>query len=84
MKKISMFFGKPFRYTACFSLILILFSVYVLLDAFVIPKVYAIIDDLNDVTANTEEQPIEPIIIDMSYNDGNIDLKVERFGGVML
>ena len=107
MKKFFVFFGKPFRYAVCFSLLLILFSVYVLLDAFVIPKVYAVINDLpaesdyityttetTEITENSgyeksennkisteeqKEQIIEPVITEMSYNDENIDLKIERF-----
>ena len=101
MKKFLVFFGKPFIYAACFAIILILFSVYVLLDAFVIPKVYAVIDDSisesitksesdseSDIIekSDTEEQPAEPLITDMSYYDGNIYLKIEKFteNGVVL
>lgn len=97
MKRLLFFFDKPFRYAVCFSLLLILFSLYVLLDAFVIPKVYAVIEEVpvvsdgsaeemereNDesgVTAEVEEENIiEPVITDMSYYDGNIDLKIEKF-----
>lgn len=61
MKKIFKFFAKPFRYAVCFSFLLIVLSVYVLLDAFVFPKVYAVIDEPaisaheNDTAVNTSE-----------------------------
>lgn len=86
IKKFIVFFTKPFRYAVCFSVLLILFSVYVLLNAFIIPKVYAVIDDLpekNDIDGYGAGEHIEniaePVITDMSYYDENIDLKIEKF-----
>lgn len=94
MKKIILFFSKPFRYAVCFSVLVILFSVYALLDAFVIPKVYVVVesvaatpDNISDMTESsadeiepgTEIQPVEPVITDMGYKDENIDLTIEKF-----
>ncbi len=81
---------KPhtYLYAACFSVLLIVFSVFVLLDAFVIPKAYAVMDaETTDAvdsappadTADTAgTKPTEPVMGDMSYQDENIDLKIEK------
>jgi len=45
MKKIISFFQKPFRYAICFAIVLTGFSVFVLLDTFVIEKVYAVLEN---------------------------------------
>ena len=80
------FFKKPFTYAVCFAVALTGFSVYVLLDAFVIEKVYAVFDtggiintDSDTKISNTEPALIEPVITDMSYFDENIDLTIEKF-----
>lgn len=87
MKKIISFFSKPFRYAVCFSSLLILFSIYVLLDAFVIPKVYVVMDAetvLSDsiIEKSTDkveiEKNVEPVITDISYKDENIDLIIGK------
>lgn len=88
MRKIISFFVKPYIYAVCFSTLLTVFSVYVLLDAFVIPTVYADVESkqvIKQVVADTEKtetattsQIIEPVITDTSYFDENIDLKIER------
>ena len=88
MKSILSFFQKPFRYAICFALVLTGFSVFVLLDTFVIEKVYAVLGNpVIEETAPGEdtETPeivpavIGPVITDMSYFDENIDLKIEKF-----
>lgn len=85
MKKIKDFFAKPYRYAACFSAVLVLFTVYALLDAFVIPKTIAIVDsgsgtknqpDISDSLDSDDK--VEAVITDMSYYDGKIDLKIEK------
>jgi exopolysaccharide biosynthesis protein len=45
MARIASFFAKPFRYTVCFSLALILFTTYVFLDVFYLEKLYAVVKD---------------------------------------
>lgn len=89
VKKLFVFCGKPYRYAICFAVILTMFSGYVLLDAFVIPKVYVVMNDAvilseaADIDENAEETPAaersEPVITDMSYHDENIDLTIEKF-----
>jgi len=82
MEAIISFFKKPFRYAICFAFFLTAFSVYVLLDVFVIEKVYAVLEI--PAVENTEIQDIPPaesdfIITDMSYHDANIDIEIEKF-----
>lgn len=45
MKDIISFFQKPFRYAVCFAVFLIGFSLYVVLDVFVIETVYAVLEE---------------------------------------
>ncbi|MDR0326563.1 MAG: phosphodiester glycosidase family protein [Oscillospiraceae bacterium] len=45
MARIASFFAKPFRYTVCFALVLILFTVYVFLDVFYLEKLYAVMEE---------------------------------------
>jgi len=87
MKSILSFFRKPFRYAICFALLLTGFSVFVLLDTFMIEKVYAVLEDPGELVFSgviTDDAPaavivIDPVITDMSYFDENIDLKIEKF-----
>jgi len=79
------FFKKPFRYAICFAVILTGFSIYVILDTFIIEKVYAVLGESQYETTDVEEYTeaiakiIEPVITDMSYLDENIALKIEKF-----
>lgn len=70
MKDILSFLQKPFRYAICFAIILSGFSVYVLLDTFVIEKVYAVLEENteNDFTSaimETAEETAESMEIDV-------------------
>jgi exopolysaccharide biosynthesis protein len=75
------FFRKPFRYAICYCLLLIGFTVYVLLDAFVIPR--AGVPAAASAAAATPEQaqadePLtSPVITDTSYADENIKITIE-------
>jgi exopolysaccharide biosynthesis protein len=85
MKVIITFFQKPYRYAICFAFVVLCFSVYVMLDVFVIEKVYAVLDNPTvEVVEDPETPDIIPVvsgpeITDMSYCDENIDLKIEKF-----
>jgi len=84
MKAIISFFQKPFRYAVCFAAVLTGFSVFVLLDTFVIERVYAVLGDDSDdyftsaiikpdaetkTEENTETPEVEPTITEPVITD---------------
>lgn len=74
------FFRKPFRYAICYALLLISFTVYVLLDAFVIPRAgvpaAAVTADVS-VSSKADGPQTSPVITDTSYEDENIKISIE-------
>ncbi|MGG7212570.1 phosphodiester glycosidase family protein [Clostridium nigeriense] len=81
------FFKKPYRYAVIFSILLISFSTFVLLDTFVIPKSQVKseenIADNSSGTSDTNDDNIssdmgEVIITENSYSDENIEIAIER------
>lgn len=92
LNEMKTFFRKPFAYAIVFSAVLIAFTAYVLLDAFVIPRVIepqsvSAQEDASDATpvcvsvaATTENEQAaaaEPIVTAQSYTDANISVRIE-------
>lgn len=78
MNKIKYFISKPYRWTIVFSILLILFFAYAMLDTFVIPKAIIANADINSTDSETvASQPSEPVITDTSYSDDNIKITIE-------
>lgn len=82
------FFEKPYRYAVIFSVLLVSFSTFVLLDTFVIPKSQVksednIVDngsgtsDINDDSDNISIDIGEAVITENSYSDENIKISIE-------
>jgi exopolysaccharide biosynthesis protein len=82
------FFKKPFRWAAVYSLALIIFTVFVLLDTFVIPRVGAAVESTPNTAkgsagAAAVKSTAENItgasadITDTSYADENIKIAIE-------
>ncbi|NMC55726.1 MAG: phosphodiester glycosidase family protein [Eubacteriaceae bacterium] len=74
------FLSKPYRWAIVFSILLILFFAYAMLDTFVIPKAVITSEDTNaSDSQNPPSQPSAPIITDTSYSDDNIKITIETF-----
>jgi exopolysaccharide biosynthesis protein len=75
------FFRRPFRYAICYSLLLLGFTAYVLLDAFVIPRAGIPAAAAAEISDSQQEQAdgpqTSPVITDMSYEDENIKISIE-------
>lgn len=67
---------KKWLYTIIFSLSLISFTVYILLDTFVLTKEYQVVEEKKE----HEEMPKEDSIIQTEdyYKDSNIEIKLDR------
>lgn len=76
------FIIKPYRWALLFTSILLLTFTYALLDTFVIPKeLSAIVAEQTEDPADATEPPdeiMEPIITDMSYEDNEIRITIEK------
>lgn len=78
MNKIKQFLSKPYRWTIVFSILLILFFAYAMLDTFVIPKaIIASADTNTSDSGNQPSQPSAPVITETSYSDDNIKITIE-------
>jgi exopolysaccharide biosynthesis protein len=76
------YFSKPYRWAAIFSIVLIGFFAFVLLNTFVIPKSISAVDTTSaeDGTTSTEESSnnqSDAVITDSSYDDGNIKITID-------
>ncbi|MGN0383640.1 MAG: phosphodiester glycosidase family protein [Eubacterium sp.] len=67
------FLKKPYIWAVSYTIILTLFTAYVLLDTFVIPRTYTIVD--NEI--NTEKSISN--ITDTSYKDDNISITITTY-----
>lgn len=77
MNKIKRFLSKPYRWTIVFSILLILFFAYAMLDTFVIPKAITAANIDPSDSQNQPSQPSTPVITDTSYSDDNIIITIE-------
>ncbi len=91
MKRLNDFFRKKYMWSITFGLALCILSTLVLLDAFVFPKAYSVVDsnkediqqNVNIVNADkTSDIDIVNIdkkeITDNSYKDDNVDISIEK------
>lgn len=85
-------FKKPYIWAITFSILLIGFTTYVLLDAFVIPRSYAVVENTTTQTATTtsstsystdssetDASTIDAVVTDTTYNDGNISITITTY-----
>ncbi len=76
------FFKKPYRYAIVFTVFILLFTLYISLDTFVIPrKIADVVDDIpviadTDTDADTAESKQEIISTDTYYSDGKIEVTI--------
>ncbi len=68
---------RKYIWGLCYGLILVSFTVYVLLDTFVIARVYTDIP-VEDGTASSLEER-EVVVTDQSYDDGNISITITEY-----
>ncbi len=84
MKKIFSIFKNKYRWAICMSLILSLSTTYTLLDAFVLPKSYALAENVNidaEDTTNTTNYintTATKTVSENSYSDDNISINIEK------
>ena len=82
------FFQKPFRWAILYTSVLVVFSAYVMLDAFVIPRAGAAVMSVPITSAaaatetgttevETTEAETAAVITDTSYSDGSIQITLE-------
>lgn len=71
------FLNKDNRYGIIFGAVLTLFSVYAVLDTFVIPHAYVTVDE-EDSPYETEEQPDNFQLTETSYKDENFSITITR------
>lgn len=72
--------GKKYTWAILYSVLLIFFTIYVLLDTFVIEQVYSIVpSEQNQISSNdlNENETIEKS--DYSYDDGNISITITEY-----
>ena len=70
-------FRKKYAWAAFYALILTAFTVYVLLDVFVIPRSYA---EVVQVTANPEATvSADTVVTENSYSDGNMTVTLTQY-----
>jgi exopolysaccharide biosynthesis protein len=66
-----------------YGLVLTLFTVYVLLDAFIIPRTYAAQSDTvvtaQSLSSKTTAKTTAKTVTDTSYSDGNITIKITQY-----
>jgi exopolysaccharide biosynthesis protein len=73
------FFLKPYRWAAVFSLLLIAFFAFVLLDTFVIPKSFITIkSEPSAQTQRSFRSQSEAVITGTSYKDENMNITIEE------
>lgn len=78
-------FKKPFRWAIYYTVVLVTLCVYVLLDAFVIPKPLAAVvseqsdpsDTSHSVVAETTTSSSTAVVTDTSYEDENIQISIK-------
>lgn len=74
---------KPFWLPICYGLLLIAFTAYVLLDTFVIGRVYAQITPTAPPTLstipNTTDIPNVPVVTENTYEDNNICITITEY-----
>ena len=86
------FFKKPYRFAVVFSILLVFFSTFVLLDTFVIPKsevnteekivdnsdeISNSSDGTSDINDDISSKKGEAVITENSYSDENIEISIE-------
>ncbi|MBR6807260.1 MAG: phosphodiester glycosidase family protein [Clostridia bacterium] len=67
---------KKYLFGFLFGVLLTAFSVYVILDVFVIVRVYTPVIPENHENVTMEPPSSEPIVTDTSYSDGNISIEI--------
>ena len=77
-------FKKPYLWAVTFSILLIVFTAYVLLDAFVIPRSYAVVENTTTQTATTtssatDSSTTDAVATDTTYTDGNISITITTY-----
>lgn len=80
---------KKYLWAVIYGIILTAFTVYALLDTFIITRVYEVTDQpasetVSDTQTETEtetetEKITEPVITDNSYYDGNISIQITEY-----
>lgn len=81
------FFQRQYCYAICVSIMIILSTAYTLMDAFVIPKAYVIVEPTKSISldakaqsviASNASEAIKPTITSTSYADQHIQINVEK------
>ncbi|MDR1569734.1 MAG: phosphodiester glycosidase family protein [Oscillospiraceae bacterium] len=81
---LTRFFSKRYRWAAIYSALLAIAVALVLLDTFVIPKSFRIIDstqyqtDTHTAPENERAEPYPAVQTDDAFDDGNISIVIER------
>jgi len=75
--------NKPFIWAICYSLILICFTSYVILDVFVIPRAYVIVSDdtssIADQSDSSANITTAANVTATSYQDDNISITITEY-----
>ena len=72
------FFLKPYRWAILFSLLLIVSTIFVLLDTFVIPQsIQKVVTESGTETQNASQSQADAIVTATSYQDDNITITIE-------
>lgn len=75
------FIRKPYVWAVLYSILLLSFTVFVLLDTFVIPRTYAIVDRQSDA-AETEDDSSsgqDAVVTDSTYDDGSVSITITEY-----
>jgi exopolysaccharide biosynthesis protein len=72
--KIIKFFEKKYRFAFFYSLILVIFTIYVILDTFLVSKAYVVVED-----DNLSENIPEGSYTSNSYTDENINININNY-----
>jgi hypothetical protein len=82
---------KPYAWAVLYALILFLFTAYVTLDTFIIPRTYQIVDsetdestaqDTNPTETDTDSDSLftsETVITDSTYSDENVNITITTY-----
>lgn len=76
------FFRKRFVWAACYALALTIFTAYVALDTFVIPRTYAVLPQSTaqaESASDAVEPTSAPIVTENTYADGSVTITLTQY-----
>jgi len=81
--RVLKFLSKPYRYAALASAVIVLYTAFVLLEAFVIPRAGTPAVEYRPSAEVPQEELLsdsgEPVVTESSYSDANLTITIETF-----